>query len=240
MRTLARLLALAALGGAQEPLPSAQDPAPEAQQPGATEAPGAAAADDAVPAGPLAARAVGIIEGTGAPLTGAAAYVTLAQLDDMLLWREALSPGGQAALRNLLELRVIDAIAAADGLTVTPAEVAEQLLTSDAAAPLAMGQGNVDRIRNIIFGPQMRLYERRFKRIEEELQRQCDDLRADLRQRVDALEGFIKSELESLVNRLKSEQTMRNNEAEDLRADIAKVTRGTDGKLAAYRIEADD
>ncbi|MDB6154653.1 MAG: hypothetical protein JWL90_3106, partial [Chthoniobacteraceae bacterium] len=62
--------------------------------------------------------------------------------------------------------------------------------------------GNVDRIRNILFGSQMRDYDGRFQRLEEKLVRDAAELRVDLQKRIEGLEEFIKSEVESLATRL--------------------------------------
>ena len=46
---------------------------------------------------------------------------------------------------------------------------------------------NVDKIRDILFGSQMRDYEKRFSRLEERLTKAQDTLREDLKKRFDAL-----------------------------------------------------
>ena len=57
---------------------------------------------------------------------------------------------------------------------------------------------NVDRIRNILFGSQMRDYDGRFQRLEERLVRDAAEVRSDLQKRLEALEAFMKGEVESL------------------------------------------
>src|SRR6185295_6529950 len=65
------------------------------------------------------------------------------------------------------------------------------------------GGGNVDKIRDILFGTQMRDYEKRFVRLEERLLKESADLREDVKRRFDSLEIYVKKELESLTDRLK-------------------------------------
>src|SRR6202161_713816 len=62
---------------------------------------------------------------------------------------------------------------------------------------------NVDKIRDILFGSQMRDYDKRFVRLEERLAKAADALRDDLKKRFDSLESFVQQEVESLHQRLK-------------------------------------
>ncbi|HKO98086.1 MAG TPA: hypothetical protein VJU86_13905 [Pyrinomonadaceae bacterium] len=70
--------------------------------------------------------------------------------------------------------------------------------------------GNIDKIREILFGGQMRDYERRFMRVEERLTKESLDLREDTRRRFEALEQFIKTEFAALADRLQAEQKTRD------------------------------
>jgi hypothetical protein len=79
------------------------------------------------------------------------------------------------------------------------------------AAAEPAGAGNVEKIRDILFGPQMRDYEHRFARLEETLMKESADLRESTRKRFDALETYIRKEFEALESRLKSERDERGN-----------------------------
>jgi len=79
------------------------------------------------------------------------------------------------------------------------------------AAAEQAGAGNVEKIRDILFGPQMRDYEHRFARLEETLMKESADLRESTRKRFDALETYIRKEFEALESRLKSERDERGN-----------------------------
>ncbi len=68
---------------------------------------------------------------------------------------------------------------------------------------------SVDKIRDIIFGNQMRDYEKRFNRLEERLMKEINELRDESARRVDSIEAYIKKEIESVSDRLKSEQDAR-------------------------------
>ena len=91
--------------------------------------------------------------------------------------------------------------------------------------------GNVDRIRTILFGSQMRDYDGRFQRLEERLVRDSAELRADLQKRLDALEAFMKGEVESMTTRVKAEQTERSQALEKAARDLAETARGLELKL---------
>src|SRR5277367_2053474 len=82
---------------------------------------------------------------------------------------------------------------------------------SDARTPqlIQSGAGNVDKIRDILFGTQMRDYEARFARLEETVAKETADLRETSRRRFEQLETFIKKELEALEARIKMEREER-------------------------------
>src|SRR6516165_11902893 len=68
---------------------------------------------------------------------------------------------------------------------------------------------NVDKIRDILFGANMREYEKRFARLEERLTKSSDALRDDLKKRFDTLESYVREEMDSNNQRLKLEKTER-------------------------------
>ena len=90
---------------------------------------------------------------------------------------------------------------------------------------------NVDRIRDILFGSQMRDYDGRFQRLEERLVREAAEVRGDLQKRLEALEGFMKGEVESMTNRLRAENAERNQALGKLAHDLGETARGLELKL---------
>ncbi|MGI9087812.1 MAG: hypothetical protein ACR2HH_08760 [Chthoniobacterales bacterium] len=84
---------------------------------------------------------------------------------------------------------------------------------------------NVDRIRDILFGPQMRDYDDRFQRLEERLNAEASNIRSDLQKRLEALEAFTRGETESLGHRLTSEQGERAQAIERIGRDLAETAR---------------
>lgn len=95
------------------------------------------------------------------------------------------------------------------------------------------GVGNIDKIRDIIFGAQMRDYERRFARLEERLLKEAADAREDARRRFDSLETFIKQEVHALGDRLKSENQQRTQGDEDLTRELRDAARALTNKINA-------
>lgn len=71
------------------------------------------------------------------------------------------------------------------------------------------GVGNIEKVRDILFGTQMREYEKRFARMEERMMKEVSNLRDETRKRFDAVEGYAKKEIESLCDRLSVEQNER-------------------------------
>jgi hypothetical protein len=92
--------------------------------------------------------------------------------------------------------------------------------------------GNVDKIRDILFGTQMRDYDRRFAATEERLQREATHLREDLGRRMLATEQYLRAEIETLTAALKVEERERVQGAREAVDAIAALNRELTGRLA--------
>ena len=91
---------------------------------------------------------------------------------------------------------------------------------------------NIDKIRDILFGVQMRDYEKRFSRLEERLLKESSDLRDDTRKRFEALESFVKSEFEALAGRLQTEQRTRDESNQNLSRELQATGTNFERKLS--------
>lgn len=91
--------------------------------------------------------------------------------------------------------------------------------------------GNIDKIRDILFGSQARDFDRRFSRLEDRLVKEMSEMRDDTRKKLDALEEFIKSEVKSLTDRLTSEQNARLDNVKDLSNDLKELSHNFDRKV---------
>ena len=58
--------------------------------------------------------------------------------------------------------------------------------------------GNLDKVRDLLFGGQMRDYDRRFARLEERLVKETTELRDDVKKRLGALEAYMKAGTKSV------------------------------------------
>jgi len=93
---------------------------------------------------------------------------------------------------------------------------------------------NIDKIREILFGTNMRDYEKRFDRLEERLLKESADLRDDARKRSDSLEAFVRSEFEALSERLRTEQGTRDESVQNLSRALQDANNSLERKLAQF------
>ena len=91
---------------------------------------------------------------------------------------------------------------------------------------------NIDKIREILFGGQMRDYDRRFSRVEEQLVKESLELREDTRKRFEALEAFVKAEFTALTDRLQAEQRTRDDAVSGLWRGVQEASQALSSKLA--------
>jgi methyl-accepting chemotaxis protein len=92
--------------------------------------------------------------------------------------------------------------------------------------------GNIDKVRDILFGGQMRDYEKRFSRFEERLSQETAELKDDLRKRLSALEQFVKQELASVSDRIKAEHDERAGAVKDLSRDMRENAKTVEKKTS--------
>jgi uncharacterized protein YicC (UPF0701 family) len=90
--------------------------------------------------------------------------------------------------------------------------------------PSEAGAGNIDKIRDILFGNQMRDYEQRFSRLEEALRKESADLRDSTRRHLEALETFVHKELSALQGRVIAERDERSENHARLTSDLAAAS----------------
>jgi hypothetical protein len=79
---------------------------------------------------------------------------------------------------------------------------------------------SVDKIRDILFGPQLKNYEARFARLEENLVRETVELKETMRRRFESLEEFFRSETGGLAARMKVERDERTDNFRALDRDL--------------------
>jgi hypothetical protein len=89
---------------------------------------------------------------------------------------------------------------------------------------------SLEKVRDLLFGVQMRDYDRKFARLEERLVKESSDVREDVRKRLASIEQLIRTEIEALSDRLKGEQGERSNAVKDLSRQIEETARAFEQK----------
>lgn len=100
------------------------------------------------------------------------------------------------------------------------------VFSNDGAAPdtpIDSSPGNIDKIRDILFGSNMRDYEQRFSRLEEALKKESSDLRDTTRRHLESLEAFVHKELAALEVRLHAEHDERSDATSSILKKIGEL-----------------
>lgn len=84
---------------------------------------------------------------------------------------------------------------------------------------------SLDKVRDILFGGQMRAVESRLQGLESRLLRGQDTLRADFTKQLAALDATVQKEVQSLGERLAAERTRRTEELKALGSDLKEALR---------------
>ena len=92
---------------------------------------------------------------------------------------------------------------------------------------------NVDKIRDILFGSQMRDYEKRFSRLEDNVTKAVENLREDMAKRFDTLSGFVQQEVDSLSQRLKTEKAERAESVKEIGVQMRDTSKAFDKRLGS-------
>lgn len=92
--------------------------------------------------------------------------------------------------------------------------------------------GNLEKVRDILFGAQMRDYDKRFNRLEERLIKEANDVREETRRRFETLETYIKQEISALSDRLKSENQQRIESGEESTREMRDTARSIGQRIS--------
>ena len=91
---------------------------------------------------------------------------------------------------------------------------------------------SLDKVRDILFGGQMRAVESRLQGLEERLRREQDTLRNDLGKQLGELDGFARHEFQALAERLAAERAKRTEELKSLGAELKEALRALEKRHA--------
>jgi len=102
----------------------------------------------------------------------------------------------------------------------------------DQLAVEADEQDNVDKIRDILFGNQMRELDRKFAQLEDRIASDFSAMRKESSNQVESLQSFVESEIEILTSKLTSEEKTRTAQLDDVDDEIKKSARQINEKIA--------
>ena len=103
-----------------------------------------------------------------------------------------------------------------------------------AAADFLPESGNLEKVRDILFGQQSREIERRLTHSEERLRGALEGVEREGVERITALEGFVKQELQALKERLTGESSDRLELAERTARQAESDRADAERKLKAH------
>jgi hypothetical protein len=92
------------------------------------------------------------------------------------------------------------------------------------------GAANLDKVRDLLFGGQMRDYERKFAALEDRILKETSELREEVRKRLAGIEGLLAREVDALNDRVRSEQEDRSNATKDLARQLDDTARNFEKK----------
>lgn len=98
--------------------------------------------------------------------------------------------------------------------------------------PVEAQPESLDKVRDILFGGQMRAVESRLQGLEERLRREQDTLRTDLGKQLGELDSLARHEFQTLAERLAAERAKRTEELKSLGAEIKEALRALEKRHA--------
>lgn len=91
---------------------------------------------------------------------------------------------------------------------------------------------NVEKIRDILFGNQMREFDRKFSQLEDRISSDFATMRQENSQQIESLQSFVESEVDILSNKISSEEKIRIEQLDELDADLKKCVKQIEQRLA--------
>ncbi|MDZ8023466.1 MAG: hypothetical protein RMX65_005360 [Nostoc sp. DedQUE01] len=93
---------------------------------------------------------------------------------------------------------------------------------------------NLEKVREILVGNQIRDMEKRFTRLEERLIQEFGNVRDENKKRLDALENYVRQEVDSLTQRLKTEQKERDSQVRAVAEENKNITIALENRLSQF------
>ncbi|MBI4000461.1 MAG: hypothetical protein HY348_01590 [Nitrospira defluvii] len=98
---------------------------------------------------------------------------------------------------------------------------------------------NLDKIRDILFGAQVRDHERRFTKLEAQLLAEAAQLRNDLKERFASLEQYIRNEVNNVTGRLTAEEHSRTDAVSQVTTELHTLSGVLQQTAAQLREQSD-
>ena len=112
-----------------------------------------------------------------------------------------------------------------NGRKLSPPAPASRPADLPPAAPNDTTPESLDKVRDILFGGQMRAVESRLQGLEERVMREQDSMRSDFNKRLAEIDATAKRDTHTLNDRLTAERTKRAEELKALSAELKEVLR---------------
>lgn len=80
--------------------------------------------------------------------------------------------------------------------------------------------GNIDKIRDILFGVQVRDFEKRFTKLEVHFDKEIETTQREIQKQITSLENTLKKEIGALTDKLSVEQDVRKNMINGVAEDV--------------------
>lgn len=93
--------------------------------------------------------------------------------------------------------------------------------------------GNIDKIRDILFGVQVREFERNFSKLEERFAKEVETLRNETRGKLEKLEQFLNKEFSSLTDKIFEEQHIRSDALKKLTEETQNAAHDLEQKISS-------
>jgi hypothetical protein len=106
-----------------------------------------------------------------------------------------------------------------------PTAERNQAATPEAGTEV-LGSGNLDQVREILFGSQSRGLDKRLARLEEELPKRIVEIREELKRSLATLEAYARTEIDSLNERLRTEVKERDKGDDLAQSKLDEATKG--------------
>ncbi len=94
------------------------------------------------------------------------------------------------------------------------------------SGPEMLASGNLDQVREILFGAQSRSTEKRLARLEEDLPKRVAEIRDELKRGLANIEAYASGEINSLSERLRVEGKERGKIDDELREKLDEAAKG--------------